>query len=212
VTLTLRHFEFTDVIDRTPEVIASTCPLLPGGQPDLTSPACTRFDHPGNIGDGIRNAALIDFTLPLDKLGITGGLLRGIGSIRVSEVTDPTTGETRRISGEHPQDWDLTFTQDLPQWKINWGIEAYGGWRETYYRYNRIETVKLRTFVSPFIEWKPQPSLSVLLQIQNATSRDLFRQQDFYGGPRNLLPVAGKESRQYDNQPLIYFRIRKQFG
>lgn len=212
ITLTLRHFEFADVIDRTPEVVASTCPLLPGGQPDLNSPSCVRFDHPGNIGEGSRNAALLDFTLPLDKLGIPGGMLRGDASIRVSEVDDPTTFETRRISGEHPSDWDLTFTQDIPAWKINWGIEAYGGWRETYYRYNRIETVKLRTFVAPYIEWKPRPDTSLMFQIQNATSRDLFRQQEFYSGPRDLSPLVGRESRQYDNQPLIYVRLRKQFG
>ncbi|MBI5938823.1 MAG: TonB-dependent receptor [Caulobacterales bacterium] len=212
VTLTLRHFEFTDVIDRTPEVVVATCPLLPGGQPDLNAPSCVRFDHPGNIGEGSRNAALLDFTLPLDKFGIPGGLLRGDASIRVSEVEDPTTGETRRISGEHPQDWDLTFTQDIPAWKINWGVEAYGGWRETYYRYNRVETVKLRTFVSPFIEWKPRPDTSLLFQIQNATSRDLVRLQDFYAGPRNFSPLVARESRQLDNQPLIYVRLRKQFG
>lgn len=212
VTLTLRHFEFTDVIDRTPEVVAATCPLLPGGQPDLNAPSCVRFDHPGNIGQGSRNAALIDFALPLDRFGIPGGLLRGDASIRVSEVEDPTTGETRRISGEHPQDWSLTFTQDIPAWKINWGIEAYGGWRETYYRFNRIETVKARTFVAPYVEWKPRPGLSWLLQVQNASSRDLQRQQEFYAGPRDLTPLNGREVRQYDNQPLIYLRMRKQFG
>jgi outer membrane receptor protein involved in Fe transport len=212
VTLTLRHFEFTDVVDRTPEVVVSTCPLLPGGQPDLNALSCVRFDHPGNIGEGTRNAALIDFTLPLDKLGVPGAQLRGSGSIRVSEVEDPTTFVTRRISGEHPQDWDLAFTQDIPAWKVNWGVEAYGGWRETFYRFNRIETVKLRTFVSPYIEWKPQPGVSWLLQIQNATSRDLVRMQAFYSGPRDLAPLAGREGRKFDNQPLIYLRLRKQFG
>jgi outer membrane receptor protein involved in Fe transport len=212
ITFTLRHFEFTDVIDRTPEVVASTCPLLPGGQPDLTALSCTRFDHPGNIGEGTRNAALLDFSIPLDRLWIPGGQLRGDASIRVSEVTDPTTGETRRISGEHPQDWNLAFTQDLPRWKVTWGVEAYGGWRETYFRYNRVETVKLRTFVAPYIEWKPRKDTSLLVQIQNATSRDLVRGQEFYSGPRDIAPLVGRESRQFDNQPLIYVRLRKQFG
>ncbi|MFZ5671233.1 MAG: TonB-dependent receptor plug domain-containing protein [Pseudomonadota bacterium] len=212
VTLTLRHFEFTDVIDRTPEVVASTCPLLPGGEPDLGSPACTRFDRPGNIGEGERDAALVSFALPLDRLGVPGGLLRGSGAIRKSQVVDPTAFDTRRISGERPQTWDLVFTQDLPAWKINWGVEAYGGWRETYYRYNRVETVKLRTFVAPYVEWKPVAGTSLLLQVQNATSRDLVRQQDFYAGPRDVFPLAGRQWRQYDNQPLVYLRWRRQFG
>ncbi len=211
VTLTLRHYELTDVIDRAPEVVVSTCPLV-GGLPDITSPLCTRFDRPDNIGDGQRQEAQIDFNLPLDKLGVKGGTLRGFYVWRTSEVEDPTTFEQRGITGEHPEDWELHFSQDLPKWKLTWGIDVFGEWHETYWRYNRVETTKLRTWVTPYVEYKPRKDLQFLVQVQNFTERDMVRVQDFYAGPRDSSPLAMRETRQYENGMVVYARVRKTFG
>jgi hypothetical protein len=197
VTFMLRHFQYTDVIDRAP--------IFPsgGGSP---------YDAPANIGDGFRDAALVNFTLPLDRLGIKGGQLKGDGSIRRSEVTDPTTGKTRRISGEHPVDWDLSFSQDIPSKHLKWGVDAFGGWREAYYRFDQIEVVKLRTYVVPYTEWKIRPTLALRVELQNITSRDLAKYQFNYTGPRSTSPLDRKVSRLYDNGPIVYVRLRKTFG
>lgn len=212
VTLTLRHSELTDVIDRAPVVVVSTCPLLPGGQPDLNSPACTRFDQPANIGDGSQEEVQVDFNVPLDKVGLKNATVRGFVVWRDSEVVDPTTFDPRRISGERPVEWELHFTQDLPSMKVNWGVDVFGAWEETYYRYNRVETTELRTFVVPFIEYKPRKDLMFLFQLQNFTQRDLVRIQDSYDGPRGTSPLAVTDRRQYDNGMMVYFRVRKTFG
>ncbi len=197
VTFMLRHFDFTDVIDRAPIYPSG------GGSP---------FDAPANIGDGFKDAALVNFSIPLDRLGIKGGQLKGDASIRRSEVTDPTTGATRRITGEHPQDWDLTFTQDVPSHHMHWGVDAFGGWRETYYRFDQIEVTKLRTFVAPFIEWKPRPDLMLRVELQNITSRDLAKYQFNYTGPRGSNPLDTRASRLYENGPTVYVKLRKTFG
>lgn len=213
VTLTLRRSELTDVIDRAPVVVASTCPPLPGGGgPDLNSLDCSRFDRPDNIGDGTSSEAQIDFTLPLEKLGLKGATVRGFTVWRDSEVTDPTTFETRRVTGERPMEWELRFSQDVPSRKLTWGVDVFGAWEETYYRYDRVETVKLRTYVMPYVEYKPRRDLMFLLQLQNFTARDLVRVQDSYVGPRDISPLAVSERRQYDNGMMIYLRVRKTFG
>lgn len=211
VTLTLSHAELTDAIDRAPVVVVASCPLV-GGVPDLTSPACTRFDQPANIGDGTRDEAQIDFTLPLAKLGLKGATLRGFVIWRDSEVVDPTTFDPRRISGERPVEWELHFTQDVPSKKFNWGVDVFGAWEETYYRYNRVETTKLRTFVVPFIEYKPRPDMMFLAQLQNFTQRDLVRIQDSYAGPRDTSGLEMRDRRQYNNGMMLYLRFRKTFG
>lgn len=211
VTFTVRHMEVTDAIDRAPEVVVSTCPLV-GGVPDTSSPACTRYDRPANIGDGTRDQVQIDFTLPLDRVGLKGGSLRGFHIWRDSEVIDPTTFDPRRITGEHEADWELHFTQDFPQWKLTWGVDVFGGWEETYWRYNRVETVKLRTFVVPYVEYKPRKDLQFLLQFQNATQRDLVREQAFYTGSRDTGALQLRETRTYENGMSIYARVRKTFG
>lgn len=190
--LTVRHFEITDVIDRAP---------TEGGS-----------DSPANIGDGTRDELALALTVPLDKLGMKGGQLRGESTWRRSEVLDPTTGEAREISGEHPIDWEVHFTDDAPRFKLTYGVDVYGAFRETFYRSDVIETVKLKTFVVPWVEWKPRPDLAIRADIQNATARDLTRRLDVYEGPRDENGLSFIEYQARDNQPSLYVRIRKTFG
>jgi len=211
ITLTLRHVELTDAIDRAPEVVASSCPLV-AGVPDLTSPLCTRYDRPANIGDGTREQAQIDFNIPLDRLGVKGGSLRGFYIWRESEVIDPTTFQARRITGEHPHDWEIHFSQDLPQWKLTWGVDVFGQFTETYWRYNRVETMELKSFVMPYVEWKPRKDLQFLLQLKNFTERPLIREQEFYTGDRATGVMSLRETRTYENGMSAYVRVRKTFG
>lgn len=196
ISLGYRHSKVTDAIDRAP-VFADD-----GGV----------FDAPSNIGDGTRDRVWIEVSLPLDRFGVKGGLLKGDVTRNWSKVTDPTTGQQRPISGEHPLDWNASFSQDLPAWKVTWGVDAYGAWRETYYRFNRIETTKLNTFVVPFVEWKVRPDTILRMEIQNVTSRDLSRYQQLYDGPRGTSPLQATATRRYDNGPMLFLRVRKSFG
>src|SRR5262249_6668036 len=99
VSLTARHLVLTDVIDRAPV-------FDPSGV----------FDEPANIGGGSENDLVASFNLPFDRFGLKGVVVHGLGTWTFSQVTDPTTGEKRRISGQHPLNAELHFAQDLPQW------------------------------------------------------------------------------------------------
>jgi len=192
-TLTARHFKITDVIDRAPD---------PSGE----------FDAPANIGEGTRDELALNLTLPLDRIGLKNGVLRGQSTWRRSEVTDPTTGETREISGERPVDWEAHFTQGLPRWKLAWGVDVYGAFRETYYRFNEVQTTKLRSYVVPYAEWKPRPDVGIRLEVQNATARANVRYRDVYDGPRDVAPLLFREEQALDNGRSLYVRFRKTFG
>ena len=172
VTLTARHQTLSDVVDRGPV-------FAPDGEV---------FDRPTNIGSGTEDDLIVDYTLPLDRWGWKGGLLKGNLTRRWSAVTDPTTGEKRRISGQHPDDWNLSFSQDLPRHGLYLGIDLFGGFRRDYYRFNLIETIKLQTYVRPYLEWKPTPAWSVRWELPLATAPDVrFRDTlQFFPGPRNL--------------------------
>ncbi|HEX6858738.1 MAG TPA: TonB-dependent receptor [Caulobacteraceae bacterium] len=193
VVLTVRHFEITDVIDRAPDITGTR-------------------DGPANIGDGTRDELGLELTLPVDKLGLKGGVLRGESTWRRSEVIDPTTGEERQITAEHPVDWEAHYTQGLPRWKATWGVDVYGAFREPYYRFNEVMTVKLRTFVVPYIEFKPRPDIAIRFDAQNATSRDNLRYRDVYDGPRDVSPLLFHEEQVRDNKTNLYVRIRKTLG
>jgi len=196
LTVTFRHYELKDAIDVGP-VVASDG---------------TIFSRPANIGDGTKDELALAYNLPLDKLGVKGATLKGEVTKRWSKVTDPTTRTKREISGLHPVDWNLNFTHDLPRWNFSWGVNAFGGWRETQYRFNLIQETKLRTFVQPFAEWRPRPDLNLRVEIENATSRGFKRTVFSYSGLRSQGGTPAVDDRLYQSGQAFYFRVRKTFG
>jgi outer membrane receptor protein involved in Fe transport len=170
------------------------------------------FDAPGNIGAGVRDRLELNLTLPLDRLGVPGGLLRTWRVWNTSEVTDPVTGEARRISGQHPYDWELRFSQDLPRWRATYGLDAFGSFQETYYRINEVRRTEIETYYVAFIEHKPTESVSLRGELANFTNRESRNIRTLYDGPRNTAAVAEMESRSRAFSPFIHLRIRKTFG
>jgi outer membrane receptor protein involved in Fe transport len=195
VGLTFTHSELTDVIDRAPVFTKTSV-----------------YDAPANIGDGTKDELKLGLTLPLEKLGVPGGRLQGESTWRQSAVTDPTTHQSREISGLKPQVWEGHFSQDLPDWKTTWGLDAYGAWRKTYYRFNEIQTDKLKTYVTLFAEWKPQPDTALRVEINNITSRGFRHMLTDYAGPRGTNPITTQDDRDIRIGPMIHIRLRKTFG
>jgi outer membrane receptor protein involved in Fe transport len=193
--LTLRHSDLADVIDRAP--------VFAGDQV---------FDARVNIGDGTKDEILLSATLPFDRLGWKGAQLRGEATWRESEVVDPTTRRKREISGLRPLEWEAHFTHDLPQWRMNWGVDAFGAWRETYYRFDEIELRKLKTYVVGFVEWKPRTDLSIRAELSNLTERGFRNTRYHYDGPRGAAPFAYVDDRDIQFGRMVYVRLRKTFG
>jgi outer membrane receptor protein involved in Fe transport len=196
VLLAFRHYELKDVVDRGP----------------VFGPAGEVFDRPENIGDGTKDELALEATVPFDPVGLKGLLLRGEVVKRWSEVVDPTTGAKREISGLEPLEWEASLTQDLPRWRVNYGVDLYGGFRETYYRYNIVETVKFSTYVHPFLEWKPRPDIHIRFEAPNVTGRGVRRTIVSYPGPRNAGGAPALEHREVNAPQMWYVRVRKTFG
>lgn len=195
VVLTGRHYEIEDVIDRAPV-----------GQ------GANIFDAPANIGSGTKDELALNLTLPLDRLGLKRAQLRGEVEREWSEVVDPATGEKRPISGSEPIEWEASFSQDVPTAKITWGVNVFGGWRSTDYRFNEISITKLKTYVIPFVDWKPKPDIVIRAEIQNATERGLRRTRYRWNGVRNAGPYQYVDDRDIQFGRIFYVRIRKTLG
>lgn len=197
VTVTYRHAELSDVVDRGP----------------VTS-GTTTFDRPENIGDGTRDVLSADLTLPFERLGLKGALLKGNVTRRFSKVTDPTTKETRFQSGLHRMDWNATFTYDMPAQNITWGFDVFGAFRESEYRFDRVREFKLNTFVKPFLEYRPRPDLNIRLELPNATRRNLHEIFYVYPGLRtaDAQPVLVDDRRINSTAGSTFLRVRKTFG
>ena len=196
--LTVRHSALTDVVDRGPVFAANGAV----------------FDRPTNIGAGVENDYTAEFTLPFEKFGWRGSLLKVTLNHTDSEVTDPTTRQKREISNFHPNDWNANFSQDLPRWRLNMGADIGGGFRQTSYRFNLIETVKLATYVRPYAEWKPRPDLALRMELPLVTApRVRFRDTlQIFPGPRSAGGLPDIQDRQFHFPRGWYVRILKNFG
>lgn len=191
--ITLRHAALQDVVDRVPI-------FAPSGA----------YDAPGNLGAGTKDELITALTLPLVKLGVKGGLLKGSATWRRTRVVDPATGQERGISGVRPLDASLAFTQDLPAHKLKWGLSVFGGFRERYYRLSQVETDVFLPLLEGFVEWKPRADLGLRFEFHDlgATFR---RGVDIYSGVRGRSALDYTEVRDLSFGPTIYARVRKTF-
>jgi outer membrane receptor for ferrienterochelin and colicin len=221
--ITVRHKSITDAIDRVPIFLDTDGDGIADisdpdddndGIPDGLDPddGPDVFDAPGNIGSATVDQLDLNLTVPLDKLGVKGGLIRGQGTWSSSEVDDPTTHATRRLSRLQPFTGELHFSQDLPARKALWGADFFVGNKQTFYRFDEITTQKVGSWLTLFAEYKPQPNLSLRVEAHNLLSRPVTRIREVYDGPRGVSPLQFREDRPLEFGPFIYFRLRKTWG
>jgi len=196
IVVTLLHEKIKDVVDYIP----------------ITNLSGT-FDAPGNIGTGSNDQVDVELTLPLDKLGLSNGLIKATNIFRFSKVRDPETGDNRVISGERPQDIEWTLSQDIPSLKSTWSIFYFNCWDEYYYR---LSQTRHRSTIPPYLEltwdYTPTPDWTFRLAVYNAGAFTYDDTLYDYAGPRASNGLSEVEQLSIKSQPRIYFRIRKTFN
>lgn len=205
IGFTVAHGQITDAIDRLPIRVRPDPDPGPSAPDDI-------FDAPGNIGDGIYHQVKLNFTLPLGRFGVPGGELKITDSIVHSEVTDPTTGEGRRVSGQRPEDLRIEFRQDVPRFKLTYGGTYLGGFEETYFRFNEITQIDLDRYFAVFVDFKPDSRTSFLVSLENAGRFLLGRERRVYDGPRNTEPLVFVENFNTEAQQRLVLRLRRSFN
>lgn len=188
VSLGLRHDEITDAIDLIP---------LDGGLAAV-----------GNIGDGTLDQLALNVTIPTTKLGLSGGKFGFRNTWNKTEVTDPTTGETRPISGVRPTQATVTFQQDITSWKLQWG----GAWipllGQKNFQPDQVSGWRGTDYYEMWAEYKPTPTLSIRAQVNIWND---FDQEKIVFANRQTRPVAFVEERFVDPRTFWQIRVRKTF-
>lgn len=195
VVVSVLHEDIKDVSDYMP--IVGTAPLI---------------DGPGNIGAGKNDQLDIETQVPTDPFGIKGGLFKSTTVWRNSEVTDPLTHETRRISGQRPFTIQWSFDQDLPNLKSTWGIVHYTGWREYYFRLKQTKTRHLGDqFLILYWEYKPSPNWLFRVEGDNLIPFKFWQHQTFWNGPRNTASLAYDYELTMQSQPRLFVKLKRTF-
>ncbi|MEO8114337.1 MAG: TonB-dependent receptor, partial [Phenylobacterium sp.] len=204
--VTLRHSKLTDVVDRGPVSATHV-------DPDTGAEVVDVFDQPTNIGDGTKDEVIANLNLPFDRLGWKGALLKAEATWRKSEVTDPTTGQTREISDLRPLEWQVDFSHDLPRYRMSYGFDVFGGWSQTSYRFDSIETVKLHnSWLTLWLERRLRPDLVLRVEAHNLTTRGIRDSRQVYGVPRTTANLQYTDDRDLNFGHALYVRVRKTFG
>jgi hypothetical protein len=196
LTLGWTHDRIDDVVDRVLVVTADDV-----------------FDAPGNIGSGRRDTFSFDFSAPLDALRIPSGRIHASLQYHDSRVTDPFTGEARRISEEKPVEGDIEVTGELPRWRTTWGVSIdHIGEREAKYRYDRIERKSEGAGWTLHVERRFGERWRLRAEATDLVGRDFEEAQDRYDGLRPLAPLRYREVRRRGTPGTFSLILRHDFG
>ena len=188
VSVGLRHDQIIDAIDIIP---------LAGG-----------LSAVGNIGDGTLDQAVVTLTVPLDKFGVSGGQFSFRNTWNHTEVTDPTSGETRLISGVRPSQPILSFQQDLTGWKLQYGADWITKLNQVSYSPDQTSGFRGAHYYQLWAEYKPTPTLSVRAQVN--IWNDFEVERTVYAD-RVTRPISFIENRYIDPRTFWSIRLRKTF-
>ncbi len=189
VSIGLRHDEIVDAIDVIP---------LDGG-----------LSAVGNIGDGALDQLAVNVLVPMDRYGFTGGRLGFRNTWNQTAVTDPTTGETRAISGVRPSQATFTIAQDITSWKLQWGGAYITKLSQTSYDPDQTSGFRGADYFELWAEYKPTATLSLRAQIN--LWDDFEVERTVFAARTAARPVALVENRYIDPRTFVSLRLRKTF-
>ncbi|HYD27559.1 TonB-dependent receptor plug domain-containing protein [Brevundimonas sp.] len=189
VSIGLRHDEITDAID--------VIPLDQG------------LSAVGNIGDGALDQLALTVAVPTDRLGVSGGMFRFRNTWNHTEVTDPTTGETRPISNVRASQAAISFEQDITSWKLQWGATYIPILGQKSFDPDQTSGWRGHDYFEAWAEYKPTATLAIRAQVNIWNDFDVER--TVYADRTPARPIAFVEHRYIDPRTFFQIRLRKTF-
>jgi hypothetical protein len=189
------------LLSYTYSMVSDAVDLVPVGE----------FDAPGNLGDGTREKIALGLSLPLERLGLSGTLLRFNGDWNWSEVDDPVTHESRRITKHAPVGGDVLITKEFPSLSSTLSLENSYSKRETYYRISEVRTDHWDHYLRLYWDWTPKADTVIRLMFNNFTGRPRSRWRTVYDGSRASGEILYHEDRHIDALRFVQLQIRKTF-
>ena len=189
-TMKVYYSDIEDIVDRVP--------IGPG-------------DGPGNLDSAWEVGVTLDTTVKLARLGIPGGEVTGFAEWYESEVTDPLTGEQRRINNTQHYYFNVEFRQDVPGTDWAWGglYERSGPY--DYWRLNeRGRETHEPGYSYAFVEHKDVFGMTAMLAVGNLLNQSDDFRREIYATNR-LGPIVRVEDRSRQFGPIAVFELSGTF-
>lgn len=167
------------------------------------------FNITRNVGGATRDKLTLASRLPLDRWGLTGGLLSGQVYYRWSDTTDPVTFLDRRLSGEQPVGWALALSQNMVAQRISWSVSANSGLESRGFAPSTLSTFRSEPSFSLNLSYRPDATLSISGGLFIASDSE----SDFtlFNAPRNVGSPAYTETSRSFGSSQAYVSVRRSF-
>jgi len=168
-------------------------------------------DGPGNLDSAWQVGMTLNATLKLAKLGIPGGEITSFAEWYDSQVTDPLTGEARRINDTQDYYYNIEFRQDVPGTDWAWGglYERNGPY--VYWRLNEYgEEAHDPGYAYMFVEHKNVRGMTATFAVGNLLNQaDGFRREIY--APNRMGSLVQTEDRTRRFGPIAVFELKGTF-
>ena len=188
VELTLLHERIDNAIDNL---------VLPGG-----------FNAQGNVGKARLTELTANVSLPLGMVGLDNAILKGEAIGSWSRITDPITGEKRRISGQSPVAATISFTQDFAETGISWGLEYSVSAPSKEYRVAELVRSRDSQTLQAHIRYKMDGEITLRL-FTNIGLRGSRTMRDYYVDDRASAVLRRREVGWTDAANAVGISLRK---
>lgn len=171
-----------------------------------------RFDTYGNVGDASILTVEAETSVPLDWIGLPGGLFSISGGYNDTQVTDPLTAEDRPLSGWTERYWRIDVRQDLENAPWAWGFDYASNSGSTDYR---LAELRVQEFgqgdFDIFIERSGVFGGVLRLDVENIGDVELRRERLLFTPDRTAGQAAGRESRVAQLGQVVRLTLRGTF-
>lgn len=197
VTAQLYYRDIEDIVDQIPILDTDGVTII--------------GEAPGNIESAWRTGAAINGTLNLDPAGLEGLKLDLQIEVNESEVRDPLTGDTRRVSGTELIEVEVGLRHDVPGTDWAWGGFYEQFRRERDFRLDQVsQFIATPGFAGAYVEHKDLFGMTARLQVGNLlNSNEDFGRTVFVN--RRDGPVDFSEFRSMEFAKVINFRLSGSF-
>jgi hypothetical protein len=167
----------------------------------VRSPVSPTNDAYGNLGDGTRTGIEVRGSAPLSPL-IPNAEIRFSGMWQETSVEDSITLEDRRFGGELDWSYNVSFRQELPQWKSAWGASALRLSDKVDYKLiEEIVTDRPRERIDLFWETTAVKGVTLRFTAANLFHPDEFRTRIYFSGTRASGTVTRVDERKQKGGP-----------
>ena len=194
----LTHEQIDDVLGQV--IVTETPPGAPGP---------IAFNITRNVGEATRDTLKLSNRQPLDRFGLTGGILSSSLQWRRSQTEDPVTFVDRRLSGEQPFAWSLGLSQNLVAQRISWNVNVSSGIEAESFAPRTLSSFRTGPSFHAGVSYRPDAKLSI--------SGSLFISDGFesdftlFGAPRPAGAVLYQERSTSPGQIQASISVRRAF-